>query len=159
MDEVQLSEHEKDVADHKDKVTRALFIIARALEDRANTHDDSKMDEPEFSAYSETIPKLKGLQYGTEEHKAVLKQMKPAVEHHYSMNRHHPEFFDGGREAGVWDMNLVDFIEMICDWKAASMRGGDNKAFYKSLDINKEKFRLESQVVALIANTAEMLEF
>jgi hypothetical protein len=158
MDEVKLNDHEKDVADHKKKVSKALFIITRALEDRANTHDDSKMDEPEFSAYSETIPKLKGLEYGTDEHRAVLAQMKPAVEHHYSVNRHHPEFFGGNAKSGIYDMNLIDFIEMICDWKAASMRGGDNKAFYKSLNINKERFGLSGQVVALIANTAEMLE-
>jgi hypothetical protein len=153
-----MNEHEKDVGDHKLKVTKALLLIIRALEERSHNHDDSKLEEPEFSAYSETIPKLKGLEYGTDEHRATLAQMKPAIDHHYSVNRHHPEFF-GDRKTGIYDMNIVDFIEMVCDWKAASMRGGDNKAFFKSLDINKEKFGLSDQVVALIANTAELLEF
>ena len=31
------------------------------------------------------------LTYGSDEYKACLTEMKPALDHHYAANRHHPE--------------------------------------------------------------------
>jgi len=50
--------------------------------------------------------------------------MKPAIEHHYKNNRHHPEHFNNG----IDEMNLVDLIELLCDWKAASERNKKRKS-------------------------------
>jgi len=44
--------------------------------------------------------------------------MKPALEHHYALYRHHPEHFQNG----IDDMNLIDLVEMFADWKASSER-------------------------------------
>jgi hypothetical protein len=44
--------------------------------------------------------------------------MKPAIQHHYKANSHHPEFYDNGVEG----MSLFDVLEMLLDWKAATER-------------------------------------
>ena len=63
---------------------------------------------------------LQNSEYGSNEHKEALDIIKPAIDHHYKENRHHPEHF----EDGISGMNLVDICEMISDWKAASDRKG-----------------------------------
>ena len=44
--------------------------------------------------------------------------MGPALQHHYEDNCHHPEHYRNG----IHDMNMVDLIEMLCDWRAAIKR-------------------------------------
>jgi len=53
-------------------------------------------------------------------------------------------------------MSLVDLIEMLCDWKAASLRGGDD--FKKTLEISLARFECDDQLSSIIKNTANMLE-
>jgi hypothetical protein len=85
------------------------------LSKRAVNHDKSKLESPEKEIFEEYTPKLKGTTYGSEEYKEFLKEMKPALDHHYANNRHHPEHFKNG----VNDMNLFDLLEMAADWLAA----------------------------------------
>jgi hypothetical protein len=59
--------------------------------------------------------------------------MGDGLKHHYSHNRHHPEFFG---EDGVDGMTLVDLIEMLADWKAATERHDDGD-LAKSLEIHR----------------------
>jgi hypothetical protein len=120
---------------------------------RAKEHDQTKLQEPELSIFIEYTPKLAQSTYGSEEYKQFLKEMKPALDHHYAENRHHPEYFPNG----VNDMNLIDLLEMLCDWKAATLRhnNGDIK---KSIEINKQRFGLSEQLVAILHNTIKMLE-
>jgi Family of unknown function (DUF5662) len=51
-------------------------------------------------------------------------------------------------------MTLVDLIEMLADWKAATERRDDGD-LAKSLEIQQERFGLSDQVVAILRNTAE----
>jgi hypothetical protein len=74
--------------------------------------------------------------------------MKPALDHHYCVNRHHPEHFVDG----VGGMNLIDVIEMLSDWKASSERHEDGD-LRKSLEIQRERFNLSPQVFAILRNT------
>ena len=75
------------------------------------------------------------------------------LDHHYANYRHHPEHF----ENGVNDMNLVDVMEMFCDWYAASKRHV-NGNIYKSIDISCERFQIDDQLKQILINTAHMLE-
>jgi hypothetical protein len=111
-------------------------------------HDASKLTEPEKSAYDIITPKLKDSVYGSDEYRATIREMKPAIHHHYAHNTHHPEHW----ENGINDMSLFDLLEMICDWQAASERHttGDIR---KSLELNTERFKLEPQLVSIIKNT------
>jgi len=79
--------------DHLNKVMRLLASAQVELMRRQFTHDQSKLLPPEVDTFVEFTPKLKGSTYGSDEYKGFLRDMKPALDHHYSHNRHHPEFF------------------------------------------------------------------
>ncbi len=49
-------------------------------------------------------------------------------------------------------MDLVDLLEMLADWKAASMRHEDGNILH-SIDINIERFGLSPQLVNILVNT------
>jgi len=143
----------RDTQDHQDRVSHYLNIIVEELQRRAENHDDSKLKDPELSLFAEWGPRLKELEYGSDAYKAALVEMGAVLKHHYEHNRHHPEHF----AAGVRGMNVVDFVEMICDWAAAAERMKDG-SFLGSLDYNKNRFLLNPEVVGLIKNTAKVFE-
>ena len=80
--------------DHIEVVMKLLASAQIELMRRQFTHDRSKLGSPEVEAFVEFTPKLKDSTYGSEEYKGFLEAMKPALEHHYAHNRHHPEFFE-----------------------------------------------------------------
>ncbi len=135
---------------HSQRVGELMVEMVKEALDRSTCHDRSKTESPEVECFDEFTPKLKGLTYGSDEYKACLSAMKPALDHHYTVNRHHPEHFPNG----VNDMTLVDLIEMIADWKAATERS-DSGDLARSLDINRDRFGMSVQLVAILRNTAE----
>lgn len=141
-----------DTNAHIATVRALLHDIVYELQQRARDHDASKLIEPEKSMFDEFSPKLKQLGYGSEEYKQVLTQMGEALKHHYAANRHHPEHF----QRGVGDMNLLDVLEMIADWKAAALRVKDGDLNH-SLKINRGRFQISPEVYRLIHNTARDL--
>lgn len=88
--------------------------------------------------------------YGSEEYQACLKAIKPALDHHYANNCHHPEHYKNG----VDDMDFIDLVEMIADWKAATKRHNDGNIL-KSLEKNKERFHISDQLNNILMNTVE----
>lgn len=137
---------------HIDLVIQLLVKIQVEIFKRISTHDRSKLAPPEVSVFTEFTSKLAGSTYGSEEYYERLKSMKPALDSHYDNNRHHPEHFPNG----VDGMNLIDLVEMICDWKAASLRH-DNGNINKSIEINTERFNLSPQLVKILENTVPLL--
>lgn len=135
---------------HSQRVGELINDLVVELLDRGNKHDRSKTLPPEVEVFDEFTPKLKELTYGTDEYKASLAAMGDALSHHYSYNRHHPEHFDDG----INDMNLVDVIEMLADWKAATERGKDGNIM-RSLDIQAERFKISDQLLSILINTVE----
>lgn len=142
----------EDTLDHIATVSRYINQVISCLDARTNAHDSSKLHPPEKEVFDEYTPKLKELTYGSDEYKEALKGMKQGLQHHYSANRHHPEHF----EMGMLDMNLMDLVEMLCDWKAASERHEDGD-IYKSIVINQERFHYSNDVKELLLNTAKRL--
>jgi hypothetical protein len=128
-----------------------MFIISE-LATRGPFHDSSKTSSPEVEVFDEYSPKLKGLTYGSDEYRKCLRAMKPAIEHHYKLNRHHPEHF----ENGIRGMNLVDLTEMFCDWLAASKRH-DNGDIFKSIEMNAQRFGYDQVMIDILTNTARLL--
>lgn len=147
-------EYDKDVVAHRQLVDDYIGKITVELEARADYHDFSKQEEPERSLFMEAVPKLKELTYGSDAYKENLKGLEAALYHHYVYNRHHPEHF---QETGISQMNLIDIIEMVCDWMAATKRHADGD-IQKSIEINKERFGINEQLVSIIRNTVKMLE-
>lgn len=123
------------------------------LFDRKNTHDLSKLKQPEKNIFIEYAPKLKKTEYGSNEYKKYLFEMNKALKHHYQNNRHHPEH----HENGIKDMNLVDIIEMLCDWIAATERMKDGD-IYKSIEINQKRFSYSDELRQILINTIEYLK-
>lgn len=138
---------------HIETVRNFLNVCIRELIERQEQHDQSKLQEPELSICNEYTPKLKNIIYGSEEYKKCLDEIKPFVAHHYKHNRHHVEFFD----KGINDMNLIDLLEMICDWYAATLRqkGGN---IYNSLELNSKKYIYSEQLYDILKNTIRWLE-
>lgn len=144
----------KDTIEHISNVSSKIIKVVSDLLERAWKHDASKLESPEKEIYDEFTPKLAELEYGTDEYREVLKEMKVGIDHHYSVNRHHPEFFTDQIDG----MNLVDLIEMICDWKAAGERHKDKPTdIFKSIEINAERFKIEPQLKQILLNTATYL--
>lgn len=117
---------------------------------RADMHDYSKLQEPEASVFEVMTERLKGSTYGSPEYAAMLAEMKPALDHHYANNRHHPEF----HKDGVKGMSLLDLVEMLLDWKAATLRHADGD-IRKSIEINHKRFGFSEETKAILLNTVE----
>ena len=137
---------------HIRRVGELVSKVIKELLDRATHHDSSKLESPEVEAFTEFTPKLAETTYGSDEYKGFLAQMKPALDHHYANGRHHPEHFKNG----IDDMNLIDIVEMLCDFKAASERHNDGN-IRKSLEINADRFGLSPQLVKILENTSDLL--
>lgn len=137
-----------DTHAHIETVRTFLEAVRLQLYHRAVVHDASKLVSPEKKAYDILTPRLKGLTYGSEEYRASLREMKPAIEHHYANNSHHPEHY----ENGVAGFDLLDLVEMLCDWKAASLRHADGNIL-DSITHNIERFKLDPQVASILRNT------
>lgn len=144
----------KDTLRHKFRVQSLISNIRHKLFLRGENHDDSKLESPEKELFDEFTPKLKGSTYGSEEYKENLKGLGPALEHHYANNSHHPEHY----ENGIYGMCLLDLIEMLADWKAATERHDDGDLM-TSLKINKERFKMDDTMYNLLVNTARKLGY
>jgi hypothetical protein len=129
-----------------------MLLVAHGLSQRAAIHDNSKFSEQEFEAYEEAFPELQKYAYGSPEFKAALDTIQPAIAHHYAANDHHPEHF----EQGINDMNLVQLVEMVCDWLASSARSQAD--ITKGLEVNKERFGIDDQLYGIIKNTIDALK-
>lgn len=190
-----------DTLAHIGLVGTLLGRVVRDLETRACVHDASKLKSPELEAFDEFTPKLKGSTYGSDEYRAFLAAMKPALDHHYAANSHHPEHYRwhcpacGGSfsgpqaplrewgdgtvhrwcprccahggviweaelmdkpERGVRGMSLLDLVEMLCDWIAATKRHADGD-IRRSIEINQQRFGYSDEVKAILLNTLPAL--
>lgn len=136
-----------DTLAHVHKVRDNIETFVAAMLTRGRLHDASKLGPPEKSAFDAALPKLAGLAYGSPKYRASVREMWPALQHHYRHNSHHPEHYG---TAGVAGMDLFDLVEMVCDWMAAAERNpGDGV----KLDYNVRVFGIEPQLASIPANT------
>ncbi len=132
----------------KDKKTKKkLILFVSCL-----FHDNSKYSWVEAKEFANTIFDLKNSTYGSDEYKELLNRIKPCLEHHYKHNAHHPEFWTDGVE----DMNEIEKIEMILDWKSASRRHFDGD-IYKSININQSRFGYDNKTKYWLINIARII--
>ena len=142
-----------DTIKHIEKVRYYIRIMTDKLTTRGVNHDRTKLKSPEVELFTEYTPRLASTQYGSEEYKESLAGLKPALDHHYANSRHHPEHFN----KGISDMNLVDIVEMLCDWKAASERQRDGNLL-KSIEQNAQRFGYDDQLKQIFLNTAKLFD-
>lgn len=141
-----------ETSKHIQNVQHYIFRIIAELILRAEKHDKSKLESPEVEYFTQFTSELRGTTYGSPEYYELLKKLQPALDHHYASNSHHPE----AHENGINDMTLIDLIEMLADWKAASLRHADGNVM-KSIEINKDRFKVSPQLVDIFKNTVKAL--
>jgi len=131
-----------------------LHEIVQVLQERMLFHDASKLVSPEVEIFDKYTADLSKLTYGSPEYKQTLVDMKPAMDHHYAINRHHPQSYKNG----IKDMDLIDIMEMLADWTAATHRH-DNGDIMKSLEINQERFGYSDELKKILHNTVKNLSW
>lgn len=139
-----------DTYAHIEMVRFFMTRVIHKLLDRQERHDQSKLSFPELEVFNEYTPKLREMTYGSDEYNEALAEMKQkGLYHHYAVNSHHPEYYEDGIEG----MSLLDIIEMLCDWKAATLRHEDGDLM-RSIEINQERFGYTDEMKQILINTA-----
>jgi hypothetical protein len=136
-------------------VQRHLMQVIETLNTRLLEHDQTKLEEPELSLFNEFTPKLRGSTHGSEEYEGFRKSMGEALDHHYASYRHHPEHFPNG----IDDMNLIDLIEMLADWKAATLRHDDGDLGRSIYEVGQRRFGYSDEMRDLLERTARDLRW
>jgi hypothetical protein len=187
---------------HIQQVGVFLKKVEQDLASRRIYHDESKLESPEVEVFDEFTPKLAASTYGSDEYKSYLAAMKPALDHHYAANDHHPEHFcwycpvcnlwlnkdqhetapEGPNDTGtkycprcckngmlyesqlvaeprgsIEGMGLHQLIEMLCDWKAATLRHNDG-CIRRSIEHNQGRFGYSDELKQILLNTLPLLE-
>lgn len=168
------------VADHIRRVQEHMQYIQSRLNIRAVIHDQSKYSDEERGLVLGK-PSLDKYEYMSKEERSALEALQDSLKHHYAVNSHHPEHFityacgacfkeypkgtykcpECGydvweQQEGVLGMSLLDLIEMVCDWKAASEMS-PNGSFKGSIEYSKERFKLSPELMRIIENTGREL--
>lgn len=151
--------YERRTNEHIERVRRCLTLLAQVtgydkeLSERAKVHDASKFGPDEripyvwLTEYHRCRRAGEPFQYP----EGMAEQVKRAIHHHVTTNRHHPDF-----HADPNDMSDVDLIEMVCDWAAmaqefgqdgGSARGWADRTIGKRVVFNTEKRRFIYQMI------------
>lgn len=123
--------------EHIARVRQCLKIVgeswrfsyyADVLEHRGSRHDASKFGDEERIGFTWITEFHRCRQAGIPfAYPAGVQELIPAaVDHHYSVNRHHPEFYSDFHHGTVDSMSVIDLIEMVCDWTAMAMELGES---------------------------------
>ena len=138
---------------HIQKVRKYIRFFTNRLTTRGEKHDASKLESPEIQLFAQHTDNLANIEYGSDEYKAELEVLKPALDHHYAVNSHHPQHWPHG----IQDMSLFDIVQMLCDWKASSERQKSGNIL-KSIEINAQRFHIDNQLKQILINTAKKLD-
>ena len=113
--------YERRTKEHIARVASNLMLLAEVtgyhaeLAERAKVHDASKFGPEERIPYVWLTEYHRCRRYGEqfEYPEGIEEQVRRAIDHHVTTNRHHYQF-----HASPNDMTAVDMIEMVCDWTA-----------------------------------------
>lgn len=148
MDNDKTIQGKLDTIRHIQRVRELLTSMILELDRRAQLHDQSKLESPEAEIFGEYGPELGKVVYNSPEYIALLEKVKPATDHHYANNRHHPQHWPNG----INDMTLLDLVEMLIDWKASTERV-KNGNIRKSIETNISRFNMSEQLGQIFHNT------
>lgn len=101
---------------HSMDAVRLYRLLSHIVAD----HDKSKYTDEEFIAYRQYFcPSMEDKLPDTVKYQAF----DYAWQHHYTTNRHHPEYWGSLNYQQLTEVKLPDefFAEMICDWIAVSL--------------------------------------
>ncbi len=145
----------EDTIQHIETVNKLLLEVIERLMRRGAVHDQSKLVPPEKEMYDEYTPLLRTTTYGSKKYmQNLVKMERGGLKHHYKNNSHHPQHWVNG----ISGMSLLDLFEMVCDWEASTMRHDDGD-IRKSLQKNRERFKISDQLYYILQNTIEDMEW
>ena len=133
--------------EHINQVKSKMQFLASVFATRGTSHDSSKLIEPEYSGWL-AMDQEPRYPYGSEKYYDKINRYKEVLEHHYSLNSHHPEHFENPST----QMDLVDLIEMLCDWFSYS----NNISWlegYNTINSQCARFGLNDTIRYLLLNT------
>lgn len=143
-----MTKYEKSML-HIAMVRNYLMQSVQNLQQRLLHHDDSKLVEPERSAYEGLDEAIEGIPFGSDEYRRTIKaHLGSALKHHYEHNSHHPEHYPNG----IAGMTLFDLIEMLCDLRAACDEKGKPVI---DLEVNKRIHNIGDDVYRILTNTIQ----
>jgi hypothetical protein len=140
---------------HRENIDQAVKSITKGLEDRASTHDLSKLTESEAEGFVRINKIAREYDYGTDEYEESLQEElgdNGSITEHYDNNDHHPDHFDN-----LENMGFMEIIEMVCDWYSAN-KTYDNGDFMESVEHHKDKYDFTDEQWWLIEQVANYLE-
>ena len=141
----------RDILKHKKAVSTRLNWLAKELERRAETHDNSKLEFPEI-LWLIQMDKEPRQPYGTPEYFDKMKRWKKFFDHHYANNPHHPDYYANG----VSDFTLADLCEFLVDVTAYYEKIRPEDAI-STIESQAERFGLGTQLTQILKNT--LLEY
>lgn len=140
-------ETEEYIQKHKMLVKKRVDTLCRLLEERAQTHDDSKLARGEFEWWV-AMDEEPRYPYGSEEYKQKIKRWSWLLGEHYTKNSHHPEFYLND----LSEMDLLDLIEMLCDWISYN-EAIDKIDAYSSIERQLKRFKFPKYLSKILENT------
>lgn len=143
----------ESVINHKEKVKKLISNMSTLLWKRGDSHDDSKLEEPEFSGYAENFISEEKRDPESEEYQECREKLEETITIHHRKNRHHPEFFGNG----IKGMTLIDICELLCDW-VATTRIQDKGNLRITIERNREKYKFSKELEQILLNTLELLD-
>ena len=140
------------IRNHRNRVANYMACIAQMIKLRGEEHDVSKLSPVEFPVYSRAIGEFEKYSFGSDGYEKAKESIKQATDHHYKLNRHHIEYFSDGIDG----MNLIDLIELLCDWKSATLNHPENPGdMARSLQVATEKYKISPQLARVLYNTIQ----
>ncbi|MEM2159404.1 MAG: DUF5662 family protein [Candidatus Nitrosotenuis sp.] len=141
-----------DISKHIFRVQIYMYRVIRDLMKRMAAHDRTKLCTDEIHGYAKIQQEMGQIEYGSDEYFKNLEILRETLNAHYRMNRHHPEHYN----EGIDGMNLIDLMEMICDWVASSELSKDGNPF-RSLEFQRDRFKIDDQLYKILENTIKVL--
>ena len=136
------------IINHKKSVKKRMLFLAKEITKRAEEHDNSKLTKPELFWLIQ-MDKEPAVKYGTPAYFEKQKRWKKFFQHHYKMNRHHPDHFG---QLGVYGMTIVDLVEMMCDVVSYCQELHVFQAD-KIIEEQKRRFGIDENISQIIINT------
>lgn len=130
----------RSVVAHKIVVFYYTLKFCKRLLGKALKHDNSKFSKVETDIIAPCLKLFRNLPYGTMDYDKASEAVKLALNTHYQRNNHHPEHYT--RYDHEHHMGMLDRIEMIVDWAAASRKG---IGVFKSIGLNKDRYGFDAQ--------------
>jgi len=111
--------------------------LARRLVQRCFSHDNDKFDKLQFNALNGSDKSL----------------LKLVVDHHRSINRHHPEFHES-----IFVMSDLDLSELCIDWSSRASEAGTNlRDWIKDSAMERFDFKIQSRCYQKIKKYVDLL--